>query len=93
MTKKWITLVLVAALCAGALCACGSEFIEAEKAAKIALKDAGLKSSQADVHTHVSSYGGKACYEIHVEAGDDAFTYYIDAQSGDILSREEGVHE
>lgn len=93
MTKRILALMLALVLCLGLLAACDDGTVTADEAASIALKDAGLKQSQADVHTHVGEHDGKPCFEIHVESSKGDYTYYIDAQTGEILVKAEGVHE
>ncbi len=91
--KKILALTLALVLCLGMLAACDDGTVTADEAAKIALKDAGLTESQASVHTHVGTSNGKPCYEIHVESSNGDYTYYIDAETGAILDKSEGVHE
>ncbi len=94
MTRKIGIILLALTLCVSLLVACGdSDILTTDEAQEIALKDAGLKKSDVSIHTHVGTEDGKPCYEVHIEAGAEGYTYLIDAQTGAILDKSEGVHE
>ena len=85
MKKRMMALLLAAALIL-TLTACGGA-ISAEKAQKIAAKDAGFSVSQAEnIHTHVqTTEDGVPCYNIHFSADGEDYNYLIGAD-GEILS-------
>lgn len=93
MKKTFLVVIFVMILCLSLLAACGDQALTADEAINIALKDAGRERSEVSVHTHVGTQGGKPCYEIHVEVDGEGYTCCIDSETGEILDKQEGVHE
>ena len=87
MKKRIVALFLLAALALTLFAACGKKNITPEEAQAIALKAAGLTAKQAsDIHTHVTSYGDNPCYNIHITAGGQEYSFFIDGTTGEILN-------
>ena len=90
--KKIIAFVLLAAMLLS-LAACGKgDFLTAEQAQKVALKDLGIKASQAEsIHTHVGAdETGAPAYSIHITVDGEGYEYLIRAADGEILSIVQG---
>lgn len=90
MKKKLLSLVLALTVCLGLLTACGggSDVITEAQAIEIALDAAGLEITAVDnVHNHPGDYQGAPCYNIHITAGDQEYTFSIHAVTGEILNR------
>lgn len=89
MKKRVISVLVLAALLLTLLAACGNKgFITAEQAQKIALKDLGIRASQADdIHTHAGTLAdGTPIYNIHVTVQGVDYEYVIQANGGEIIS-------
>ena len=85
MKKRMLALTLALVLVL-ALTACGAKAISAEKAQKIAAKDAGVSVSEAEnIHTHVTTTEAGPCYNIHFAANGEDYNYLISA-TGEIVS-------
>ena len=85
--KKLIAILLLLALSISLLAACGKDFLSAEQAEKIALKDLGIKAKDADnIHTHVGQVAEGPVYSVHVDYNGQTYEYVILAASGEILS-------
>ena len=94
MKKRILILFVLVAMVFGLFTACGDKngTITAEKAQKIALKDAGLSAGKVDdIHVHATSFDGVPCYEIHIVDGNLEMTYYIAAKGGEILHVDDAV--
>ena len=64
MTKRVISLLLVAVLALGILAGCSSnKALTPEQAQKLVLKDLGVKEADS-VDYHVTTVDGKVCYAI-----------------------------
>ena len=89
MNRRMIAFIMMLVLLVSMLCACGgkkSSVLTPEEAQKIVLKDAGLSAKDVeDIHTHVETYEGTACYNIHITLDGEEYSYLIDAKTGDIL--------
>ena len=80
--KRFAALVLVL-LCF--LAGCANETFTAQQAQELALSEMGRKASEVDeIHSHVISYEGKPCYQIHITIGESEYEYTI-SSAGDIL--------
>jgi len=91
--KKIITFALLAALLLSLFAGCGkNDFLTAEQAQKVALKDLGIKASQAEsIHTHVGSdENGAPAYSIHITVDGEGYEYLIRAADGEILAVKKG---
>lgn len=88
MCKKIIAFVLLAAMLLSVLAGCGNQgYLSAEQAQKVALKDLGIKASQAEsIHTHVGAdASGAPAYSIHITVDGEGYEYLIRAADGEIL--------
>lgn len=87
--KKPVAVLLSLMLVLSVLAGCGKEkpkFVTEEEALEIAMETAGVTKKQvSDVHAHVGSYDGKACYSIHITAGGDEYEIVIEAATGNVL--------
>ena len=94
MTKRIISLVMIAVLVLGLLAACGKDGpLTAEDAKKIVLNDLGLKERQVDsIDVHMSPAGDSVAYVVYVSKGEAHWQYAIDGISGEILSKAETEH-
>ena len=91
--KKIIAFVLLATLLLGVLAGCSkNEFLTAEQAQKVALKDLGIKASQAEsMHTHWGTdESGAPTYSIHITVDGEDYEYLIRAADGEILTVKQG---
>lgn len=86
MKKRIFAIILSALLCLSLLAACGGGVITAEKAQKIALDYAGLKTSQvSDIHTHVIEQEGVPCFQVHMTTESGDVTVVIEAATGEVI--------
>ena len=86
MKKRIFAMILSALLCLSLLAACGGGAVTAEKAQKIAMDYAGLKTSQvSDVHTHVIEQEGAPCFQVHMTTDSGEITIVIDAATGEVI--------
>ena len=95
MTKRVISLLLVAVMAFFLLSACGKNDgpLSAEDAKKVVLKDLGTKESKVDsVDVHVSTFDGAACYAVYVSVGGQNWQYIVKGTSGEILQKAETEH-
>jgi len=89
--KKWIALLLLAAILCGMLAGCGKK-ITAEEAYQIVLDDLGAAASLAESpHVHEATYEDKPCFNIFVTV-DGLSLQYIVSESGKILHKGPGEH-
>lgn len=85
--KKVLIFVLLLALVTSLFAGCGKQFLESEDAQKIALKDLGIKESQAEaIHIHVGQLTEGPAYSVHIEYEGITHEYVILAATGEILS-------
>lgn len=85
--KKALIFILLLALTVSLFAGCGKDFLEAEDAQKIALKDLGIKEKDADgIHVHVGEMAQGPAYSVHVEYQGETHEYVILAATGEILS-------
>lgn len=89
--KKLIAFVLLAAMLLS-LAACSKGYLTPEQAQKVALKDLGIRASQAEsVHTHVGAdENGAPAYSIHITVDGEGYEYLIRAADGEILKVQQG---
>lgn len=92
MAKRIIAILLLSCMALGMLAACSSGTVDTEKAKQIALKDMGIKESEAEVHVHIGEHDGVAGYNVYVTYNGEQTAYFIDGKSGEILSKGEGSH-
>ena len=86
MKRRIFAIFTALVLCVSLLAACSSGPINAEKAQKIALDFAGLKSSQvSDIHTHVIEQEGIPCFQIHMTTESGDITVVVDASTGEVI--------
>ena len=89
--KKWIALLLLAAILCGMLAGCGKK-ITADEAYQIVLEDLGAAASLAESpHVHEATYEDKPCFNIFVTV-DGMTLQYIISESGKILHKGPGEH-
>lgn len=89
--KKWITILLLAALLCGMLAGCGKK-ITAEEAWQIVLDDLGAAASLAESpHVHEATYENKPCFNIFVEVNGLSLQYIV-SENGKILHKGPGEH-
>ena len=91
MTKRIISLLLVAVLTLGLLAACGNDGpLDAEDAKKVVLTDMGLKERQVDsIDVHMAPMGESVGYAVYVTVDGHHWVYLVDGLSGEILSKTE----
>lgn len=94
MTKRVISLLLVAVLALGILAGCGSKkALTADQAQKLVFKDLGVKESQVDsVDYHVVTQDGVVCYLVFISVGDEHWQYSVAAATGEILEKTQADH-
>jgi predicted small lipoprotein YifL len=95
MTKRIVSLLMIAVLVVGLLAACGNDGpLTSDDAAQVVLEDLGLKEKEVDsLDVHLSSTAdGNACYAVYVTVDGEHLVYMIDGVSGEILSKEEADH-
>ncbi len=90
MNKRLFAIISAVLLCVSLLAACGKTkegpITEAE-AQKIALESAGLVISQvSDLHTHVITQDGQACFQVHMTTDSGEVTVVINATTGEVVS-------
>ena len=91
MTKRIITLLLVAGMLLGLLTACGDDgTFTVEEAKKLVCEDLGIKESQADsLDTHLTTIDGAACYLIYISADGKHWQYTVNSITGEIMDKTE----
>ena len=86
MKKHIFAIILSMLFCLSLLVACSTGPINAEKAQKIALDHAGLKTSQvSDIHTPVIEQEGVPCFQVHMTTESGDVTVVIDAATGEVI--------
>ncbi len=92
MTKRIVSLLLIAVMVIGLLAACGKDGpLTADDAKAVALEDMGIKEKHADsVDTHLGTdANGVPCYFVYITIDGEHWEYVVDGISGEILSKEE----
>ena len=108
MKQKWILTAGTALMLAAALAGCGNttaadqpqssqptSLISMEQAQEAALDAANIDAADADISSStLSEVAGVTCYKVEFTSGDYAYSYSINAESGEVLemsSREQTV--
>lgn len=89
MKKRWIALVVLAAMVLSLCVACSSQkkLLTDEEAQKIAVEAAGLTVEQvSDLHTHFNVADGTPQFQIHFDYGGEEYEYLIHGRTGEVLS-------
>jgi predicted small lipoprotein YifL len=91
MTKRIVSLLMIAVLVIGLLAACDKDGpLDAEDAKKVVLADMGLKERQVDsLDVHMSPMGESMAYAVYVTVDDHHWVYMVDGLSGEILQKTE----
>lgn len=85
--KKALIFILLLALTVSLFAGCGKDFLDAEDAQKIALKDLGIKEKDAEnIHIHVGEMTEGPSFSIHIDYQGQTYEYVILATTGEILS-------
>lgn len=94
MTKRIISLLLIAVLALSLLAACGNDGpLTVEEAIEVALDDLGIKEKDAtSLDIHPTTVDGEACYAVYISVGNEHWEYVIHGHSGEILAKEETDH-
>ena len=95
MTKRVISLLLVAILAFGLLAACGNEDgpLSAEDAKKVVLQDLNTKESKvSSIETHVTTVDNTPCYAVYVSVEGKHWQYVVNGLSGQILQKTQTDH-
>lgn len=89
--KKWIAMLLLAALLCSVLAGCKAK-ITAEEAYQIVLDDLGVAAALAETpHIHDATYENKPCFNIFVTVNGISLNYIV-SQTGKILHKGPGEH-
>ena len=91
MTKRIVSLLMIAVLVIGLLAACGKGgALDAEDAKKVVLTDMDLKERQVDsIDVHVTPIGEAMGYAVYVSVDGHHGVYLVDGLTGDILQKTE----
>jgi predicted small lipoprotein YifL len=91
MTKRIISLLMIAVLMVGMLAACGKDGpLTAEDAKKVVLNDLGVKERNVDsIDVHMTPIGDSMGYIVYVSMGEEHLQYVVDGITGEILHKEE----
>ena len=94
MTKRIISILMIAVLAIGLLAACGKDGpLTTEDAKSVVLKDLGVKESKvSSIDVHLGNVDGVACYLVYVSYNGENFEYVVNGITGEILSVEETDH-
>ena len=94
MLKRLTAILLLACAVLTLLAACNSKkALTSEAAQQIALNDLGVTEEQvSDIHVHITTNDGAACYSIYVTVNGVQMEYLIHGTTGEILSSGEGSH-
>ena len=89
--KKWIAMLLLAALLCSMLAGCGKT-ITADEAYQIVLKDLGPSATLAEApHIHEATYDNQPCFNIYITVSGVSLNYVI-SETGKILHKGPGEH-
>ena len=91
MTKRIISLLMIAVLMVGMLAACGKDGpLTAEDAKKVVLNDLGVKERNVDsIDVHMTPIGDSMGYIVYVSRGEEHLPSVVDGITGEILHKEE----
>ena len=94
MTKRIIAILLLTCIALALLAACDTTgAIDDQKATQIALKDMGIKESQAEeIHSHVGEQDGVAGFNVYITYNGEQTAYFIHGKTGEILYTGAGTH-
>lgn len=94
MTKRIVSLLLIAVMAIGLLAACGNnDPLTVDDAKAVVLKDMGVKEKNVDsIDVHITTSDGVACYAVYISIGSEHWEYVIHGHSGQILAKEEADH-
>lgn len=93
ITKRMISLLLVAVLVLSLFAGCGSKSLDPNDAKKLVLKDLGIREAETDsIDYHVTTVDGLACYLLYISAGDHHWQYTVVGATGEILDKIETDH-
>ena len=94
MTKRIVSLLMIAVLALGLLAACGKGGpLDAEDAKKVVLADLGVKERQVDsIDVHMTPVGDSVGYAVYVSMGEEHLEYIVDGMTGEILHKAENDH-
>lgn len=94
ITKRMISLLLVAVLALSLFAGCGSKkALTADQAQKVVLKDLGVKEKELDSFDyHVVTQDNVVCYLIYISMGDEHWQYTVAAATGEILDKTQADH-
>lgn len=82
-----LMLALAMLLCVFTACGNSTDVLTSEQAQQIALEEAGLSADEAtNIHTHIVTEDGIPCFNVHISAGDEEFSYLISAADGTIIA-------
>ena len=83
--KKWICVIVLAAMVLAMLAACDPRVITQEEAEQIAFKAAGVSQKDVtSVHTHIVNENGVLGYNVHFTAKGTDYGYLI-SSTGEVL--------
>ena len=87
MKKRILALCLAVLLVGMLFVGCGkSDIVTEEKAKEMAMEHAGIQESEVeDVHVHLVTENGLACYSVHITTADKEASVIIDIASGEII--------
>lgn len=89
--KKWIAMLLLAALLCSVLAGCKAKITE-DEAYQIVLDDLGASAALAETpHIHTGTYENKPCYNIFVTVNGISLNYIV-SETGKILYKGAGEH-
>ena len=95
MTKRVISLLLVAILAFGLLAACGKNDgpLSSEDAKKVVLQDLNTKESKVDsIDIHVTTVDNTPCYSVYISVAGQHWQYVVNGISGQILQKTQTDH-
>ncbi len=91
MTKRIVSLLMIAVLVIGLLAACGKNGpLDAEDAKKVVLTEMGVKERQVDsIDVHIAPVGEGMGYAVYVSMDGHHWEYLVDGLTGEILHKAE----
>ena len=96
MLRRTLGIILCCLLLTALFVGCGKEEsgpLSQDRAKQIVLEDLGISADAvSDIHVHLVTEDGVACYSIHVTYGANQKTYLIHGLTGQILSVTDGGH-
>ena len=97
MTKRIISIVMLAAVLLGLLVACSGkdELLTADEVKKIVTDHAcadGSVASNVDFHGIAETEDGQVCFQVYITVKGKTYLYQVHATTGEILSVAESSH-